>query len=230
MGIANTHMIKDHTCDGCSKRYFNLASNFVHHFENGYTWYILPIKPEIFTLKCFNYREATLAISDPIILSIENHCQAQSSNHLLLPATHFDKKTFSEHKIKLNLTKIEESYLNYTEFKLPQLDAKYLSLNELKQSAVTLDNLATQYEDSIRAHRLHSWKTYAISAATYLAYASLLFLTLFAIYKSRLCNCILRPFKFVIKLCFDNRPKMQPTAEYSSLRVITPTSDPNEFI
>ena len=32
------------------------------------------------------------------------------------------------------------------------------------------------------------------------------------------------------KLCFDNRPKMQPIAEYSSHRVITPTSDPNEFI
>ena len=140
------------------------------------------------------------------------------------------KKTFSEHKIKLNFTEIEKSYLNYTEFKFPQLDAKYLSLNELKQSAVTLHNLATQYEDSIRAHRRHSWKTYAMSVTTYLAYASLLFLTLFAIYKFKLCDCILQPFKFVIKLCFDNRPKTQPTAEYLSLLATRPTSDPNAFI
>lgn len=180
-----SHLLKDHTDEACKKKYFNLYSTFIYAFSNGYTWFILPVKPEIITISCPLRSDQTISLYSASLLELDSHCRAYSAQNLYLPSVHNLKtnNTIREHKINFNFTKLEEILLKEPEITLPALHSQHIDLSDIRDNSKTLDELAEQYSELISNRRQRSWFSRGKTAVEYMGYTTILVILLTILWK-----------------------------------------------
>ena len=91
----------------CNRNYFDLYTNYILPLQNGYTWFVAPIKQLEITVTCENYQKKHSSRNN-FLLTLSHDCKALLENELMIPTFERVSSKINEIHISFNFSKDEE--------------------------------------------------------------------------------------------------------------------------
>lgn len=183
----------------CERKYFKTYSNLFHSFDNGYQWMITPARPMTVTVKCIQEPNKHIPLSQPTILTLDDHCMAITDefDELLPSIKSNNQRDVKMIKINLTLSDIENEILKEPQINLPTFHQPTLHINEIKGLASSLEVAQDQYENLLKSRRQNSLQEIGMSILQKLGYLALIIICIALIWRCGLPKL----FKFMAINC-----------------------------
>lgn len=222
---------------GCSRKYFNLQSEFVFSLNDGYSWYILPGNTsQNIMINCGMSPTIPISLTEPHIFQLASNCKGYSQYHKYLPRTHGNKTKISNYKINIDFLPIERMVLNTSDFKLPVLASKTVDVSDILNSAKTIEDVSKELEIYTSNRNYRMWLSTGHLTFHYAMYSIASVTIIYISFKLRIFHCIFSVFTLCVRrLCLNasSQRATENVVERATENVVDthqPANDNNELV